>query len=52
MAKRCQSRRVAESTSSGEVVLAPYGDGEQAYLVMAISVPGYPSETFRTGLVA
>lgn len=33
MAKRCQSRYVAGATSSGEVVLAPYGDGEQAYSV-------------------
>jgi hypothetical protein len=33
--------------------LVPYGDGEQAYSVMAISVPGEPSrsETFSTSLV-
>jgi hypothetical protein len=34
--------------------LAPYGNGEQAYSVMAISVPRGPSfltETFKTGLV-
>ena len=31
--------------------LAPYGDGEQAYSVMTISVPGRPSEMFSTGLV-
>jgi hypothetical protein len=33
--------------------LVPYGNGEQAYSVMAISAPGAPSrsETFSTGLV-
>jgi hypothetical protein len=33
--------------------IAPYGDGQQAYSVMAISVPSAPSRsnTFSTGLV-